>query len=41
MGSGADLAIWDPNMKRTIRDEDKLSNAKFSIFSGWEVTGCR
>ncbi|MBI1872924.1 MAG: amidohydrolase family protein [Acidobacteria bacterium] len=39
VGSDADVVIWDPNLKRTIRDEDQLANAKFSIFSGWEVTG--
>lgn len=39
VGSDADLAIWDPNLKKTIRDEDQLANARFSIFSGWEVTG--
>jgi len=39
VGSDADIAIWDPNLKRTIRDEDELSNAKFSVFAGWEVTG--
>jgi dihydropyrimidinase len=39
VGSDADIVIWDPNLKRTIRDEDQLANAKFSIFSGWEVTG--
>jgi dihydropyrimidinase len=39
VGSDADVVIWDPNLKRTVRDEDQLANAKFSIFSGWEVTG--
>jgi dihydropyrimidinase len=39
VGSDADVVIWDPNMRRTVRDEDQLSNAKFSIFSGWDVTG--
>jgi len=39
VGSDADVVIWDPNLKRTIRDEDQLANARFSIFSGWEVTG--
>lgn len=39
VGSDADVVIWDPNLKRTIRDQDQLANAKFSIFSGWEVTG--
>jgi dihydropyrimidinase len=39
VGSDADLAIWDPKLKRIVRDEDQLSNARFSIFAGWEVTG--
>jgi dihydropyrimidinase len=39
VGSDGDVVVWDPNLKRTIRDEDQLANAKFSIFSGWEVTG--
>ena len=39
VGSDADIAIWDPNLTRTITDEEQQSNAKFSIFSGWEVTG--
>jgi dihydropyrimidinase len=39
VGSDADLVIWDPNMKKTIRDEDELSNAHYSLFSGTEVTG--
>jgi dihydropyrimidinase len=39
VGSDADVVIWDPNLKRTVRDQDQLANAKFSIFSGWELTG--
>ena len=39
VGSDADVVIWDPDLTRTIRDEDILSNGGFSIFSGWEVTG--
>ena len=39
VGSDGDVAIWDPNLTKTIRDEDILSNGKFSIFNGWEVTG--
>jgi len=39
VGSDGDVVIWDPNLKRTIRNEDQLANARFSIFSGWEVTG--
>lgn len=38
-GADADVVIWDPELTRTIKDEDILSNGKFSIFSGWEVTG--
>jgi dihydropyrimidinase len=39
VGADADVVIWDPELTRTIRDEDILSNGKFSIFAGWEVTG--
>ncbi len=39
VGSDADVVIWDPDLTKTIRDEDILSNGKFSLFSGWELTG--
>jgi len=39
VGANADVAIWDPELTRTRRDEDILSNGRFSIFSGWEITG--
>jgi len=39
VGSDADVVIWDPNLTKKIKDEDILSNGKFSIFSGWDVTG--
>jgi dihydropyrimidinase len=39
VGSDADVVIWDPNLTRTIRNEDQLATARFSIFAGWEVTG--
>jgi dihydropyrimidinase len=39
VGSDGDVAIWDPNLTKPIRDEDVLSNGKFSIFNGWVVTG--
>jgi len=39
VGSDADVVIWDPDLTKTIRDEDILSNGKFSVFSGWELTG--
>ena len=39
IGSDGDVVIWDPDLTRKIRDEDVLSNGRFSIFNGWEVTG--
>ena len=39
VGSDADIAIWDPDLTKTIKDEDELANGHFSIFSGWKVTG--
>jgi len=39
VGSDADIVIWDPTMKKTIRDEDQFSNVHYSTYAGWEVTG--
>ncbi len=39
VGSDADIVIWDPAMKKTIRDEDQFSNVGYSTYAGWEVTG--
>jgi len=39
VGADGDLAIWDPNLKKTVTDEEQFSNSKFSIFSGWEIIG--
>jgi dihydropyrimidinase len=39
VGSDADIAIWDPNLRKTVTDEEQFSNAKFSIFTGWDITG--
>ena len=39
VGSDADIVIWDPTMTKTIRDEEQLSNVKYSTYAGWEVTG--
>jgi dihydropyrimidinase len=39
VGSDADVAIWDPDLTKKIKDEDILSNGHFSIFNGWELTG--
>jgi len=38
-GSDADLVLWNFNEKRIIKDEDMLSRAGFSVYSGTEVTG--
>ena len=39
VGSDADIVIWDPTMKKTIRDQDQFSNVNYSTYAGWEVTG--
>src|SRR5207247_10074900 len=39
VGSDADVVIWDPTMKKTIRDQDEFSNAKYSTYDGRQVTG--
>jgi dihydropyrimidinase len=39
VGSDADIVIWDPVLKKQVRDSDELSNAKYTIFNGWELTG--
>jgi dihydropyrimidinase len=38
-GSDADLAIWDPELKGTVRGEDDLSNSDYSVYEGTAVTG--
>jgi len=38
-GYDADIAILDLSAKRTIRNQDMLSNAKWTCFDGWETTG--
>lgn len=38
-GSYADVVMWDPSLKKTIRNSDSYSKAGFSIYDGWEVTG--
>ena len=39
VGSDADIVVWDPAVRKKIRDEDMLSNAKYSTYAGWDVTG--
>jgi len=39
VGSDADIVIWDPAMKKAIKDEEMFSKAKYSTYAGWMVTG--
>ncbi len=39
VGSDADLALWDPDETRTIRDEDMFSGSGYSVHAGRVVTG--
>ena len=39
VGSDADLAIWDTELTRTVHSQEGQSNAGFSLYEGWEVTG--
>ena len=38
-GADADLLILDPGVDRVITSGDHLSNAGYSLFEGWEITG--
>ncbi len=38
-GSDADLAVWDPNARRTIALDDLHHDSDYSPWEGWEVTG--
>jgi dihydropyrimidinase len=38
-GAEADLVIWDPNVTKTLRADDLKSNADYTPYEGWEVTG--
>jgi dihydropyrimidinase len=39
VGSDADLAIWDPRRSDSVRGDDDLSKADYSVYEGWKVTG--
>jgi dihydropyrimidinase len=39
VGSDGDVAIWDPRKTDTVRGEDDLSKADYSVYEGWKVTG--
>lgn len=38
-GSDADLVLFDPHLTRTISNDMLESNADYSVYAGWEVTG--
>jgi len=38
-GSDADVVIFDPDETRTIENNMLKSNADYSVYEGWEVTG--
>jgi dihydropyrimidinase len=38
-GSDADLAVWDPDVERTIALEDLHHESDYSPWEGWEVRG--
>jgi dihydropyrimidinase len=38
-GSDGDIVVWNPSRTATIRGADDLSNADYSVFDGWQVTG--
>jgi dihydropyrimidinase len=39
VGSDADLAIFDPNLTRTVTSSMLKSRAGYSVYEGWQVTG--
>jgi dihydropyrimidinase len=39
VGSDADITIWDPTMTRTVDANVMETNADYSPYEGWEVTG--
>jgi len=39
VGSDADIAVWNPDVKKTITDEMVHDNTGYTPFAGWTVTG--
>jgi dihydropyrimidinase len=39
VGSDADIVVFDPSLARTVRASLLKSNADYSVYDGWEVTG--
>jgi dihydropyrimidinase len=38
-GKDADIAIWDPDVKRVVKAEDLHDNMEFTPYEGMEITG--
>jgi len=38
-GKDADIAIWDPDIQKTIRAEDMHDDMDFTPYAGMEITG--
>jgi dihydropyrimidinase len=39
IGSDADLVVFDPDLERTVTSAMLKSNADYSVYEGWQVTG--
>ncbi len=39
VGSDADLAIWDPEVKKTMGQKTSQQRTDYNLYEGWEVTG--
>jgi dihydropyrimidinase len=39
VGGDADLVIFDPALTRTVEGSTLKSNADYSVYEGWQVTG--
>jgi dihydropyrimidinase len=39
VGSDADIAIFDPNLERTVESSMLQSNVDYSVYEGWKITG--
>jgi dihydropyrimidinase len=39
IGTDADIAIWDPSLTKPVRAAEMATNADYSAYEGWEVTG--
>jgi dihydropyrimidinase len=39
VGADADIVVWDPKRKKTVRASDQQSAIDYNVFEGFEVTG--